>query len=404
MRFKSAFLFGLVLLLMSCSTGPLSPDTNKEYGSAKVNVQVGKIGHLQKIAEIVLSNLYIVLSAPGEQLVKDTIALTTNGETSFQKTYDNLASLKTWTLSAVSTEDKGNAVHYGTTTFNVEPRHTTPVNLNLNARFSMLTANLYPIRDSVTRCVLLVDGIQVDDSSFIKQTMLGDTIKLFYNYLDTGVARHIEMKVYGTMWSDDTLLYIGDTLITVRSGVDQHYDVKLYWVGPDIPPAGQATMNMTLGRVGTVTVNGYIDPPYQFYKFSVDAMDIGGSSCGILTEASFIDVNGNAVTLNGTNYIIVSSSPIAVGTLQPLFDGDVTVGPTTGNYMKFTVCPWEYIIDMGRAYMFGSFRIAAWETWFYHEPSRVSIYGATSSTGPWQLLGTKTWTSCYDQDTVMLSY
>jgi len=99
----------------------------------------------------------------------------------------------------------------------------------------MLKANFFPIRDSVTRCELLVNGTKQDDSSFAKQTLLGDTVKLSYNYLDTGAAQRIKLDVYGTMWGFDTLLYTGDTLVTPLSGANASYTVTLRWVGPRLP-------------------------------------------------------------------------------------------------------------------------------------------------------------------------
>jgi formylglycine-generating enzyme len=132
--------------------------------------------------------------------------------------------------------------------------------LDLDSRFSMLKANFFPIRDSVTRCELLVDGAIVDDSSFAKQSLIGDTVRLAYDYLKTNVLQHISLYAYGSMWGFDTLLYACDTAIIAQPGVNASYTVILKWVGPGFPPTGSATMTAALGEVGTVVINGNLQP------------------------------------------------------------------------------------------------------------------------------------------------
>jgi hypothetical protein len=244
-------------LFLSCATN-LSPNpvATDDNGSAIVSVGVGAVGALAKRADISLARLIVSLSAAGQPTINDTFALSGTSSTTINKTYSNLASLITWTLSARSLDSRDSVIHSGSTTFVVQPRQTASVSLNLDARYSMLKANFFPIRDSVTRCVLLVDGIVKKDSSFARQSHIGDTVKLAFDYLKTGVAQRIKMSVYGTMWGLDTLLYTGDTLITAVPGVNATYNVLLKWVGPSLPPSGQGTMSVVLGAAGTVTMNG----------------------------------------------------------------------------------------------------------------------------------------------------
>jgi hypothetical protein len=123
----------------------------------------------------------------------------------------------------------------------------------------MFVANFYPIRDSVTRCEVTIDtGDANVDTSFTKQSLLGDTVTLSYDYLtasSSGIEHHIELNVYGESSGSDTLLYTGDTTILVRSGEDKKYKVYLHYVGPDTL-LGTTTMVVTLGEVGTITVDG----------------------------------------------------------------------------------------------------------------------------------------------------
>jgi len=252
---------GLLLsgfFLFSCSKSPNNPVDRSDPGSANITVEVGKVGVLGKIRNIELSKLYISLTAPGEIPIYDTINLSGNGQQTISKTYSDLASLlKTWTLLAESRDVDGVVIHSGSTQFIVPARNTISVALNLDAKYSMLKANFFPIRDSVTRCELLVDGSKVDDSSFAKQALLGDTVRLSNNYLTTGISQRVKLDVYGIMWGFDTLLYTGDTAITPLPGINASYTITLRWVGPGPLPGG-ASMTVVLGAIGTVVINGII--------------------------------------------------------------------------------------------------------------------------------------------------
>lgn len=247
------------LMFISCSNTINAPVTRNEPGAANVSLHIGQISTLGKNRTITLSKLYVALSATGETTQYDTFALSGNNEQTFNKTYNNLASLVTWTLTAESRDVDGIVIHSGLTHFIVTAQNVIPVSLNLSAKYSMLKANFFPIKDSVTRCELLINGVKVDDSSFAKQSHLGDTVKLSYNYLDTGAAQRVRLKVYGTMWGFDTLLYSGDTAITPVHGANGNYNMTLKWVGPALQPSGQASMSVVLGAVGTVTLNGKLE-------------------------------------------------------------------------------------------------------------------------------------------------
>ncbi len=262
------------LIFNACSSNSKNPTSsvpNGESGSANITVKIGNVGSLAKSATIEFAKLCVSLSASGEAPIYDTIPISGNGTNTVSKTYGPLASLKTWTLIVHSLDTRDSIIHSGSTTFNVLPRQTVTIPvLDLSAHFSMLKANFFPIRDSVTRCELLVNGINVDDSSFVKQILLGDTVKLDYDYLKTNVSQRIKMDVYGSMWGFDTLLYTGDTAITPLPGVNSTYAITLRWVGPALPPPGQATMTVILGAVGTVTVEGELEDTTRISLFGTN--------------------------------------------------------------------------------------------------------------------------------------
>jgi YVTN family beta-propeller protein len=270
----SALLFAI--MFFSCSNNLVTSPDKSDPGSADITFKVGKVGALGKTA-IELTSLYVTLSAPGETTIRDTFPLSGNSQQTIAKTYSNLASLlKTWTLEAESRDDEGVVIHSGSASFIVPARRDTSITLDLSAQYSMLKANFLPIRDSVTRCELLVDEILVEDSSFAKQSLVGDTVKLSYCYLRTNILQRVKLDVYGEMWGFDTLLYTGDTAITPVPGVNASYNVTLRWVGPALPPPGSATMNVVLGAVGTTTING------QLLKEPTLLATLSAPSCGVI--------------------------------------------------------------------------------------------------------------------------
>ena len=262
---KRVFFAVVVALLFSCSTDhSVNPATAQPSGSADITIKVGAVGALAKSADIALAKLYIMLSSPGQAAISDSFSLSGTASATIKKTYTNMASLLTWTLTAQSVDLRDSVVHSGATTFTVQPNQTASVSLSLSAKYSMLKANFFPIRDSVTECRLTVDSIAaVRDSVFAKQALFGDTIRLTYDYLTAsavGVQHSVRMDVSGIMWGIPYLLYTGQTIITTVSGQNQSYTVMLNWVGPSTPPPGEATITVTLGAVGTQTVNGVLTP------------------------------------------------------------------------------------------------------------------------------------------------
>jgi hypothetical protein len=250
------------VFLFSCTNSTSTRNNTGDPGSAYLTVTVEKVGTLGKTSAISLNKLYLTLSSPGETTIADTFPLSGIGVQTVAKTYSNLASLiKTWTLHAETRDMNGVVIHSGDTSFIIPAQSTIAITLNLTAKYSMLKANIFPIRDSVTRCALLVDGEIKDDSSFAKQSLLGDTVTLTYDYLQTGIGQRIKLNVYGTMWGFDTLLYTGDTLITPVAGENENYDLVLRWVGPGLPPDGQVDMKVIIGAIGTTTVNGKTEGP-----------------------------------------------------------------------------------------------------------------------------------------------
>lgn len=231
-----------------------------QAGSANVIIQIGKIGMLSKsasLAPMALCSLRVILSATGETPITWVAPLSGTGPMAVSRTFTGLPE-KIWSASAETRDNRNAVVHSGSMPFTIVRKQTLNVNLPLASKYSMLIAKFFPIRDSVNRCILMVDGITRGDSTFAKQALVGDTIPLRYDYLTTSATHNISMSARGVMWGFDTLLYSGDTSITVAAGVDAPFRVTLKWVGPAKPPPGQAEMFVSVGSVGTVIVQGRI--------------------------------------------------------------------------------------------------------------------------------------------------
>lgn len=231
-------------------------------GNLTVTVVLDKVGALAKAGKasgIVTNKLYLTASANGGGTLRDTVTLAPgNDGYSVQRTFSGLASDKLWRVSAVTRDIAGVVIHSADTLLTVAPQTTHMVNLVLPARYSTLKARFFPIVDSVTRLQMRVDDDLVASAAFAKQSRLGDTVVLAHDYLSaspSGVTHKIQLDAHGDMWGDDHLLYRGDTTVTVVSGQDATYKVTLRWVGPTIPPPGQAEIHVVLGALGTVWID-----------------------------------------------------------------------------------------------------------------------------------------------------
>lgn len=137
---------------------------------------------------------------------------------------------------------------------------------------------------------------------------------------------------------------------------------------------------------------------YRYYKFEVNATDLGGPYECILTETCFMD--GDAMVTDG--YKVLNHSPVYAGdtSTSTLFNGSDSAGK---GHVKTITIPWHWVVDMGASYKFTSMFISSWETFFYHEPSQVTIYGSDDAS-TWIQIGDKTFTSIYQSAFVPLTY
>jgi hypothetical protein len=280
----------VVLLFVGC-TMPSSPIVagDTEEGDAEVSITTGTIGMLAKSAAIEMDKLCLSICAVGAcpgTAIRDSFPLTSTSGTTLTRVYSKLAKDKDWILSAQSFDKSGRVVHSGTTTFKVQSCQTAKVNLELQAGFSMLAANVFPIPDSVNGCVLFVDQTAVDNSVFTRGTRIGDTVTMTFDYLGAtpaGTRHALRVEVHGILWGKQQLLYAGDTALIVVSGQDKSYTLSLKWVGPASSPYGSAEMKVVLGAVGTSTVNAVI--PGEPSSFIQECMTPPAEACNAANPA-----------------------------------------------------------------------------------------------------------------------
>ncbi|MBN1600449.1 MAG: InlB B-repeat-containing protein [Chitinispirillaceae bacterium] len=356
--------------LGSCSKkDPILPVGPEETGALQLSVNMEKIGALKKAmktASIEMEKLHITLDAYGYSTIHDTIELTGGShERSVSKIYTGLVSwsdeqMIDWHLQVVAFDQNDRYIYSNDTMFQVEPLDTIEIAMFLEPQYSMLFANFYPIQDSVNRCVLTIDddgyyySDQVD-SSFEKQTLLGDTVTLSYDYLTAtpyGSSHRISMEVYGEINGLDSLLYSGDTLIIVKSGEDANYQIVLRGAGSNAVN-GAATMVVTLGKIGNITFNGQLVNNDSGFTLTYDDNGSTGGSVPdkqYYSAASQVTVAGNPGALERTGFSFAGWTLIKNGVVKYLLPGDTFVIGKIGKYNVVLHANWTFTDTNGNCY------------------------------------------------------
>lgn len=137
-RFLFAVFSVVPFLFAGCGVHENNGTNPEPSSSVTLSVSCGPVGNLQKTKVISLQKLFITLTASGESDIIDTFSLSGYGRQTVTKDYLNIASAKTWTVTAISKDANGTTIHSGSKTFSVQPGENIPVNLDLNAKYSML--------------------------------------------------------------------------------------------------------------------------------------------------------------------------------------------------------------------------------------------------------------------------
>jgi hypothetical protein len=259
------------LVIGNCGTAPVAdpgPDASTlVQATAATTVILGKVGALGKTNTINLAKLIVTGksdAAPPDSF-KDTSTVAGNAQVTVSKNY-TLKPLRSWTLSAMTLDGKDSIIHSGSTAaFYVRPADTASISLNLASRYAMYQANFNALPDSISaaaggtgkdavkikRVVMKLDGAIKADSS-TAQFAGGQTVSVFFDYV--GIGSHgVVLEAYGELNSYSGLLFSGTSTFTVSAGTDDAKSINLGWVGPT---TGTGRLNVVIGKVGKITLNG----------------------------------------------------------------------------------------------------------------------------------------------------
>lgn len=311
-----------LILLSGCTGSEIAAPqttTTSGTGTARIDVRVGKVGVLAKKAaiEMELCIMKISVSSNDSVIIIDTSDLSGHGENIVGKTFSDLSAPKSYTLDVITVDHGGKAIHSGSVNFTTIPADTVDVSLDLNARYSMLRVSFNTIPDSVDAVSLEIDEDESLDSLFSAGEL--DTVTLEYDYLAAdreGIEYNVSLKASGSFYGTDTVLYAGNTTIVAVSGIDTGYQVTMQWVGPGMPE-GATEMTVTIGSVGTTTINTVFNEMgglsdlvddledgdgltrYNTYWWTYSDKDFGGNSevvpINSTPENPFVPVNGGAL-------------------------------------------------------------------------------------------------------------
>lgn len=260
------------LALSGCGASPSAGGQDnaeaQQPGILKSTMVLGKVGALGKVQAINLVKLIVtgISGATPPDTIRDTSAVSGNTQVTVTRTY-TLKPLRNWTLSAKTLDAKDSVIHSGATAaFFVKPADTVETSLNLSSRFAMYEARFNSIPDSVSsgttgtgksavkvnHVTLKVDGVVRADSVVATAFTGGQTVVIFYDYISPG-AHTALLEASGTLGTFSGTLFSGSSAINVSAGADDTKSITLAWVGPT---TGSGKLNVTLGKVGKVTING----------------------------------------------------------------------------------------------------------------------------------------------------
>jgi hypothetical protein len=250
----------ILLFLLQCDrfnpNAPSSLPTDRQAASARITITVDNVATLSKRHTIDLVSLVLTLASHGEDTIRDTVALSGTGGGGIHATIGDLAAPKNWTIRVLTYDQADSVIHSGSTTFSTFPTDTAEVSLNLAANYSMLRVSFNNTPDSAVTFTLSIDGVYKAESTM---TTAGnpDTVVLAYDYLKAntlGIEHEIALKVQGTYFGTNTILYRADTSFSVVSGVDKVHSINLTWVGTEVPEIGIAN-NLTASYPFTGNAN-----------------------------------------------------------------------------------------------------------------------------------------------------
>jgi hypothetical protein len=244
-------------LLIGCSgvkniAGPATEDK----GSLELEMVLHEPGVLAKSAVVTLTKLYITLSANKEAEIKDTVTISGTGDITMNRTDNDLASYKNWTITAYSEDQSATTIHSGNANFYILPDETVSAQLQLNPLYSILIARFTEIPALVNKIELKVGNNVLDQKDITPNQSPALTETLTFDYLKVDKRHNVELIGYGELWGKQECLYSGKIALRPAAGVDNSYEVTLSWVGPKKPPKGRAKIMVEISAAGVDNITG----------------------------------------------------------------------------------------------------------------------------------------------------
>lgn len=249
-------------------------------GSSGREVGLPKMGLLAKSSAISLDKLVLTFTSSALDTVRDTLTTSTTPSISATSTSPQvinknytLAPLRTWKLVAKTLDTRDSVIHMDSvTTSQLNPADTVDINLSMTSKFQMYEANFLTLPDSISSSAMGTgkDIIQfkrlkmILDSGTANEVVVDSVSPTFFTALASHKLSHdyvtpgnhtVKLYAYGSLHgvAFPNHLYYVSSNINVAAGVDNTTPLTLNWVGPT---TGTGSMEVTLGKVGKVTVNG----------------------------------------------------------------------------------------------------------------------------------------------------
>ena len=267
-----------LLLLAACSSNPTGSEPAATsngsgtkagpkagtYGTARLSLNVGKVGALSKGSAISMKKLILTAVATGDKpdTVRDTSAISGNSQQTVLRSL-KLKPKSSWILYAKTLDQKDSVVHQGTTpAFSIKLQDTTTVTLILQSRFTMYQATFAnlpymtafgsdKVGVAINRLVLKVDGVAKADSSVKDAFSPTQTVVLGFDYVAVG-THNITLEAHGLTGKYTGILYSGSASIATVPGEDGTKTIVLNWAGPN---SGVGQASIIVGHVGKMSIN-----------------------------------------------------------------------------------------------------------------------------------------------------
>jgi hypothetical protein len=241
-----------------CSCDKSNPAAvNSQSGTLDAKIMIGNVGSLgkqtaiNKTAKISLMKGYVQLSFPGETSIYDTFNLSGNSLIQIDRIFHNLKA-GSWKIKASSKDSNGVVIHSDSSSFLIKDNDTTYDTLVLAAKYSNLVLN-FPHSDSAKVYQVSYNGIMIINDTITKGSMVG-LLSLSYNYLPAspaGTSDTIVVNILGDFIQQNILLWNGQGVFNVVSGISFTQAMDLQWYGPAY---GDVNSTVKFGEIATVTV------------------------------------------------------------------------------------------------------------------------------------------------------